>query len=464
MSAPSHDTGFPPPEQQDRWLTEQWEQEILPCLPVDLEARARQLGAFGRLRKLRSASDLLRALLAYALCGLSFRSLGIWAVLSGIGSLSEKAWRRRLHQAEAWIEWILASVIGSAPRPSWLPEGLQGVGIVLLDFSCLKVIGGKGDDLRVHLGYDLLAGRMDHVMVSDHHQAEFIAAEKVRPHWIYVSDSGYRQTYVATVLQQGGEVVVRRPGHDLHLEEEDGTRIEVRTQAAALAYGASCSLHGWIKQPGKGQRVRVRVILKHLPREQARKAREDKEAKARAKGRHLQEETLWWAEWVVLVTTLREEQWPDQMVLQLYRARWQIELLFKRMKTLLQMHVLRLHQVSRAKVLAHLLLIGWALSEQEAHWIREQLDELAAPIEPEGEQLPAPVLSSWTLGALEIASLKRIVWGGWSRARVQVCLPWLLRYLCSRRRKRGHQETDIRACLLAPGSSFWQCSQEVFLG
>ena len=65
-----------------------------------------------------------------------------------------------------------------------------------------------------------------------------------------------------------------------------------------------------------------------------------KAAKAKAKGKHLKEETLWWAEWVVLVTTLDEQDWPNAWVLQLYRARWQIELLFKRLKTFLQMHVL----------------------------------------------------------------------------------------------------------------------------
>jgi hypothetical protein len=461
MSSPKQDSVLPSQEQLDTLLNEQWSQEILPYLPQDLEEQARHLGAFVRIRHLRNATDLLRALLAYALCGLSFRGLGIWAVLIGIGSLSEKAWRKRLFKAEAWIRWMLCTLIASAQRPSWLPEGLKGTGIVLLDFSSIKVIGGTGDDVRLHLGYDLLAGCMDHVVISDHHQAESIPAGIVRQNWIYVSDSGYRQAYLATVLKEGGQVVVRRHGHDLHLEEEDGTLIDVREQAEALDYGESTSLSGWINLKGMGLRVQVRVIFKHLPEEQAKKARETKEAKARAKGKHLKEETLWWAEWVVIVTTLCEGDWSDEVVLRLYRARWQIELLFKRMKTFLQMHVVRLKQMERASLVVQLLLIGWALYEREAHVLRELLQEIATPPDLETREPVQRVVSTWTLTAIGVASLKQMVWGGWSQRRLRVCLPWLLRYLCHRPRTRGHQETDIRAHLLALTSPLWKRREEV---
>lgn len=458
MSSPTQQMVLPSQEQLDALLNEQWTREILPRLPEALEEQAQELGAFVRRRHLRTATNLLRALLAYALCGLSFRGLGMWAVLTGIGFLSEKAWRKRLLRAETWITWVLSTLIGTAQRPSWLPEELTGRGIVLMDFSCIKVVGGTGDDVRLHLGYDLLAGRMDHVVVSDRHQAESIPVDMVRQNWIYVSDSGYRQGYVATVLKQGGQVVVRRHGHALHLEEENGRVIDVRARARGLDYEESQSLDGWINLPGKGQRTPVRVVLFHLPKEQARKAREAKIAKTKEKGKKLNEEILWWAEWVVIVTTLSEQDWPNELILQLYRARWQIELLFKRMKTFLQMHVLRLKQVERASLFVQLLLLGWALHEQEAQVMRETLQDITTL--PSQETVES-VLSTWTLTAIGFQSLKQVVWGGWSEQRWRACLPWLLRYLCQRRRKRGHQETEIRAQLLALSSPLWKKGKEL---
>jgi hypothetical protein len=51
-----------------------WNQEIVPFLPKDLEEQAWRLGAMTRKSgKVKSASDLLRGLLAYELCaGVNF--------------------------------------------------------------------------------------------------------------------------------------------------------------------------------------------------------------------------------------------------------------------------------------------------------------------------------------------------------------------------------------------------------
>ena len=125
------------------------------------------------------------------------------------------------------------------------------------------------------------------------------------------------------------------------------------------------------------------------------------------------------------------------------------------MKLFLQMHVLRFKQIERASLLVQWLLIGWALYEQEAQEIREVLQELATPPDHETGEPRERMLRSWTLAAIGVQHLKQIVWGGWSEQRLRACLPWLIRYFGQRRRKRGHQEAQIRAQLLAVTSPWW---------
>jgi len=94
-----NDSQKPAPPQGVSWNEEDW-QGMLKRLPSQWQEQAVKLKAWQRIRKLAQVSDLLRALLVYAACGYSFRQLGLWATLVGVGCLSERAWRKRVERAQ----------------------------------------------------------------------------------------------------------------------------------------------------------------------------------------------------------------------------------------------------------------------------------------------------------------------------------------------------------------------------
>ena len=85
------------------------------------------------------------------------------------------------------------------------------------------------------------------------------------------------------------------------------------------------------------------------------------------------------------------------------------------------------------------LLIAWALHESTTTWLRTLLSTTAAP--------ELVVVSSWLVSGLGLDTLQQQVQGRWSEARLEACLPRLRRFLCSRPRRREHQETTVRAWL-----------------
>jgi IS4 transposase len=84
----------------------------------------------------------------------------------------------------------------------------------------------------------------------------------------------------------------------------------------------------------------VRVLAARLPPEAAARARHRKYQQAQKHGRTPAAATLALADWVLVATTVAAD-WSLPDVLRLYRARWPVALVFKRMKQLLRFNQLR---------------------------------------------------------------------------------------------------------------------------
>jgi hypothetical protein len=146
------------------------------------------------------------------------------------------------------------------------------------------------------------------------------------------------------------------------------------------------------------------------------------------------------AGWLLLITTLPAQRWDAAAVLRLYQARWQVELLFKRMKSILRIGTLRAKTARSLEVSLLALLIAWALQETEARWVRQMWTRWEAD--------PDAILSSWTLTTLEVDVLRQQLRGAWGLQRLRSCLPALRRFLSQRRRRdRPQRETDLRSWL-----------------
>lgn len=214
----------------------------------------------------------------------------------------------------------------------------------------------------------------------------------------------------------------------------------------------------------EGHRFAGRLLACSLPEEAASRAREKERKKAVKQQRQLKEETLYLCGWLLLFTSLPAEQWSDDQVLALYRARWQIELVIKRLKQLLKLAQLRGQTAATNEATLLALLLAWALVQSEVQWAREHLAAACQqwaqahgqapsgqPKPPEEASSPLTV-SSWTVSALAVTTLRLLVQGHWTFAHLQQCLPDLQRFLCSRRWRRVHQESNIRRRFLAhPG-------------
>lgn len=153
---------------------------------------------------------------------------------------------------------------------------------------------------------------------------------------------------------------------------------------------------------GKSERLACRLVAWRLPVEQANRRRQKLRQETMWKrGQQPCAERLAWCDWTILVTSVPVELLTVQEAVVLYRARWQIELLFKRWKSQDRVAVLsgstEVRQMVRvwsrllAAVVQHWLLVASAWGDLTKSWskvceaIRSFVGRLAAAIDHLGE-------------------------------------------------------------------------------
>jgi len=309
--------------------------------------------------------------------------------------------------------------------------------IVLVDASTLRQPGGTGDDWRLHLAYDFTAGRLGQVRVTDRYGGESLAPFALQLGDIAVADNGYGyRASVAAAAGQQADVVLRITPATFPLETAAEQPFDVLAWLRA-AGGPTREWHGWCRW--ERQRYGVRLLATQLSPAAAEAARRRVRRKAQKKGRTPSTTALWLAEWLPVLTTLTAADWPAADVLRLYQARWQVELVFKRMKQLLRLNQLRSTHPTSVEATVRALLVAWALQEGITGELRTHL--------PTGTPTTPRAVSSWGLVGLGLDTLRQQVQGTWSQPRLRACLPRLRRFLVLPPRRREHQETAVRAWL-----------------
>lgn len=436
-------------------LADDWTTLIVPRLPAALAVQAAELGAFQRARAFAQPADLLRGLLAYGLGLTSFRHLGAWGVLTEVADLSAKGWCTRLRSASTWLQWLLEQLLARRVHLRYLSHRVRGR-IKLIDATMLARQGGSSAGWRVHVAYDLLAGQLAQVSVTNHYGAETLQQYVLTPGDLIVADGGYGTRAAVAVAQAArADVVLRIHLNSFPLEQGDGQPFDAlrwlqQGQGERRSVTVWCSATRTVAGVRLSSRHQLRLLAWRLPAPARRAAERRLKRKASQHSREVSARGLFLAGWVLLITTLDPSNWPEAEVWRLYRARWQIELLFKRFKQLLRVHTLRCRTEASATAAIRALLLAWALVEDVSAPLQRQLQARARPspaTSPGQQSAQEAVVSRWQVDVLGVDLLRQAVLGHWRWERLQAYLPRLARFVVSHPGQREHQATEVLAWL-----------------
>lgn len=325
---------------------------ILTLLPQGWREKAKELGALRRCRKVLDPERLLRVLLIHLAEGCSLRETALRAKQGGILELSDVAIMDRLRNSEQWFWWMNQQLMARWVRRG--PELIfpQRWNVRLIDGTRVKEPGPTGSSWLIHYSIRVPSLSCDELLVSAPKggEGETFRRFAVEPGDLFVGDRVYGvRPSLLHVVGHGGHVLTRFALSNLPLERTDGRPFNLLKLLRRLKPRQIGDWPAQTRDDGGGS-VHGRVVAVAKTRQAAGQAQNQVRRQAQKHGgAEVQPETLEAAKYVFVFTTLGREDLSAKQALEIYRGRWQIELVFKRLKSILGLGHLRKTDPDSAK-------------------------------------------------------------------------------------------------------------------
>ena len=313
-------------------------QEFIQELPKEHAQMAYEFQAFTRARKIKTPLQLLRVVFLYCGLDLSLREVAANFTLL-YEEISDTAIANRLSACRPWFRALLNQML----QKQGLELLQEARRLLLTDGSTVQGPGAKGVDWRIHIAIDLF--RLEFVLLEPTgvKGAESLERIDVQPGDILIADRGYsRQIPLLFVQDSKGDVSIRLNPRNVCLEDESNESFDLYKELKSLKKKNRMTFKVFLTGRKSTGRVEGWVHATRVPKEIAEKKHNQLLAKYRKKGKKKPgKETLFFCGWMLVFTTLCPIEWTSELLLKLYRLRWQVELAIKRLKSLLDLSEMR---------------------------------------------------------------------------------------------------------------------------
>jgi hypothetical protein len=302
------------------------------------------------------------------------------AKLAGIADVSDVTLLNRLRDAEAWLRQLCEQL--------WKENGVQlqtsflGRTLRLLDATVVCEPGPTGGQWRIHYSLRLPSLECDCFQLTSTAgpgTAERFGRFHFQANELVLADAGYcHPAGIAAVAGQQADVCVRLNPYALPLMNKNDEPFSLLDALAPLRRAGKVAEWPVLVRSGK-QTIAGRICAIRKSRQAIKRAQRKLDIKLQ-NGKTVSPETRTYAKYVLVFTTLQAQQASAEQVLEAYRLRWQIELTFKRLKSIAQLgHVPKYDDKSSRAWLYGKLLIAL---------LTQKMARIGKSISPWGYLLP----------------------------------------------------------------------------
>ena len=362
-------------------LREDW-RVLTELFPPGWRELARTTNAVVRLRGFADVEPILRTILMHVGRGWGLKETAVHARMGGIAQVSGVTLMNRLRDAEVWLRQLCEQLF--LENGVCLQPAVKGRPVRVVDATTVKEPGKTGSQWRVHYSLRLPSLECDFfelTPVRGKDNGEKLGRFRVQSGELILADAGYSHPPgIASIVAQQADVCVRWNPTSLPLLNEDGTTA-FAVLDALKPLRRSGEITEWpVRLRYDSGSIAGRVCALRKSRSAIRKAQRKITRKTQQKKSQGGRETRRYACYVMVFTTLPREVVNSETVLECYRLRWQIELAFKRLKSIMQFgHVPKQSDQSGR---------AWLYAKLFVALLAEKLTRVGSTISPWGYNLP----------------------------------------------------------------------------
>lgn len=309
--------------------------DLIKLLPDGYEDACYEKKAITRKRTIRNPLDLLRLILFCLSGNKSLIDVSQFALISGIGKISDVAFMKRFIKARDWIVWLTQHILPNPVIQYKKPKWLEGCQAVATDASDIVEKGAVKKTWHLHYAVDIFTLTCSQFKITDQSTGESLKNFTLVKGLLVIADRAYGTIKsIERCLAAETDFIIRIKNKAFSIYDADG-RILVFTGWLRTAGEKAGELNVYIKNSQK-KLVPLRICACKKTKEEtdAEKTRIKKmESKKQVK---LSDETVFTHSYMFVITSLPAEISAAE-ILSCYRLRWQVELVFKRLKSLLRL-------------------------------------------------------------------------------------------------------------------------------
>ena len=312
--------------QRDSW------QELLDFLPYNWLQLAHEHDALKGLKKDKSPDSLLRTILLHCACGYSLRETVVRAKEAGLADMSDVALLKRMKKCSSWLCAMCAALLSERGITA---ENSKGLRFRVFDATHVKEPGKTGSQWRLHYSICLPDLNCDSFVLSEAKgkgNGESLCRFPVNEGDCILADRIYcRGGGLEYAAAQGAFITVRLQPEAVVILDKDKNRFNLLDALKEITETGQVGewdvyVGGATSKPVAGR------ICAMLKTEESRAASEKKSIdKAKKNCSVVRESTLFYSRYIIVFSTLDNEH-SAMDILNYYRLRWQVELVFKRFK------------------------------------------------------------------------------------------------------------------------------------